>query len=156
MRAGFFFFLFFSMVAAACGDDDGMPMPMADAGPGDAAPADSGTPDATVDRDPPTVVATMPADGEADVGVDAALVIRFSEPIDPASGAVTVTSDGLPIAVTATWDGGGAELTLEPEAALPSGAEIHVAIPTDFRDLAGNPLAAPYAFDFVTRDVIAP
>jgi len=139
--------VFALVLLAACGDDDG-PAPSADAGV-DARVSDSGDPT------PPTVVFTAPDDGALEVGRETSLVVRFSEPMDRSQGTVRVSPGGAVVVVgrdaQTSWDAPGRELTVQLGAPLPSG-ELTVTLEVDFRDAAGNPLAAAHSWAFATVD----
>ena len=139
------------VLASAC-DMDGGPILVPDGGE-DAGPEPDGGVDAG-DREAPEVVDTTPAHGATDVATDAAIVIRFSEPMDEGAGTVSLSSGGEAITATESWSADGTELTLS--AALPSGARVRTVLERDFTDLAGNPLAAPYSFEITTADAVAP
>ncbi len=113
---------------AACGGGGGG----GGGSPGPAPPSD------TV---PPTVVSTIPASFEAGVAVTTPIRAVFSEPVDPGSitsAAVSVTRSGLPVTGT-----------------LGCNATYTVTVTAGIRDLAGNPMASPYAWQFTTAPLPA-
>jgi hypothetical protein len=69
-------------------------------------------------------------------------------------GSVALTADGAALAPARSWSADGTELSLT--ASLPSGARVRAVLERDVTDLAGNPLAAPYAFEITTGDEVAP
>lgn len=69
----------------------------------------------------PRVVSTTPADGATDVSPSVAPTVTFSEPVDAASGAFTLSCGGTDVALTASA-GPAITFTLTPAAALPKAA----------------------------------
>jgi len=106
----------------------------------------------TADVIRPTITGTFPVDGWQYADIDGNIRIYFSEDMDVTPGSVSFT--GLP-AATVSWNGGGDELTINPNAALTANTEYTVTI-TDAVDPAGNHIAAPYAFTFRTEAADAP
>src|SRR4051794_6687499 len=96
----------------------------------------------------PTVVSASPAPHAAGVDSAATISVTFSEAIDAASAQLSVTSAGVDVQGTVV--AAGATLTFRPSAALPVGAPFSVTV-VSAADLAGNKLAAPYAFEFTTK-----
>lgn len=128
--------------ASACGDD--------------ATPA--GDPDggAVV---APLVSSTSPANGAVGVVEDAAIVITFSRPMDPASTVAAYSSDDLPAEkVVFSWNAAGDVLTITPIDPLvyaTGGADVvarayTVRIGAGATDTAGVPLAADAVVAFTT------
>lgn len=93
----------------------------------------------------PSVAATDPADGEVDVGRDAAIIIIFSKPMDPVSVSVTVSPDA-PFS-SAAWDQDDTRATLTASAVLPAATSYTVTV--NGRDRENAPLAE-YVFAFTT------
>jgi methionine-rich copper-binding protein CopC len=106
------------------------------------------------DLTPPTVVSTDPADGATDVLGSQTIEISFSEAMDHGTVMDAIGVDPEPADGWAEWDG----LTLLlHHSAFPQYSMITVTIGSGATDLSGNHLAAPFAFDFRTRqDVTRP
>ncbi len=106
---------------------------------------------------PPVVLLVSPTAGAVDVPVDAALKVTFSEMVVP--GSVDPGSQGAPV-VTVTPEGEAAVdvviacdqevVTITPVHALPPGRSVEVRIEAGVRDLAGNPMTAPFSWTFST------
>ena len=100
------------------------------------------------DLTPPTIESTDPADGATDVLGSQTIEITFSETMNTGSVQDAITIDPEPSDGWIDWEG----LTMAiHHTALPQDREITVTIGTDAMDLSGNHLAAPFAFDFMTR-----
>lgn len=101
---------------------------------------------------PPVVTSTDPADGAVDLATAVEIRIAFSEPMDPST--VTAESvrllgtDGMPFSATATTSGN--EVTLVPATRLNPDATYRVEIADTVRDIEGDAMEAPYAFEFGT------
>jgi len=101
---------------------------------------------------PPTVTATVPLNGAANVPVTQALSATFSEAMTPASiGTTTFTVTGpggvaIPGAVAYT----GTVATFTPTASLANTTLYTATITTGAASLAGTPLAAKYVWTFTT------
>jgi hypothetical protein len=96
-----------------------------------------------IDVTGPVLVGSAPADGAIDVAFDAAIVLRFSEAIDPASvDLFTATLHdvedlwGSPLPAVLTVSGN--EITLKPTTPLERGRRYEVHVRDTLRDLAGN------------------
>lgn len=170
----------------ACGDDDPSPSNLdgsvepgpdasseaVDSGaPADAAlpagedaglPDSGGTPDAgapdtgAIDRTPPTVLTTDPADDAVDVPLDRRITVRFSEPVDPAllsPGSFELIEwwdgnpQGSPLAGTLDTSGNPA-IVFIPAAPFEVGDVYRFTVKAGVRDLAGNALASDYVIVF--------
>jgi hypothetical protein len=112
------------------------------------------------DTAPPTVASIDPANGSTGAARTAAVVVTFSERIDPATvTAATVVLSGPSGAIdcTRTLSAGGTVLTLAPVAPpLAPWAEHTVQVGTGVADAAGNALAAAAGATFRTRDDVPP
>ncbi|MFK7985043.1 MAG: Ig-like domain-containing protein [Sandaracinaceae bacterium] len=117
---------------------------------------DSGSDAGTLDTDAPEVTSSRPRNGEDLVERTQALELRFSEAIDPASGAITAMGPGgaIPLEAAAP-NADGDVLTVTPSDPWPGGAQIDVSV-TGFVDLAGNTQEDGYALAFETNDDGAP
>jgi methionine-rich copper-binding protein CopC len=122
-----------------------------DAGrPEEDAGMDDGGPPA--DLEPPTIVSTSPEHMAVDVAAEATITVTFSEAMAD-GGTILLAVDGEEETEPAyTLDG----TTLTFSATFPSSAQVRVTIERDFADLAGNELAAPYAFTFSVEDSVPP
>lgn len=98
---------------------------------------------AGTDRTPPTVTATTPTNGTVGAAVTVKPTATFSEPIQPASVAVTFTSGKTAVPFTTTYASATNTVTIAPSAALGSLTKYTLSIKA--KDLAGNqmPAAAP-------------
>jgi hypothetical protein len=101
----------------------------------------------------PQVLQVVPADGEVDIDLTASVVLRFSEPIDPA----TVTAASLTLVNGAvepldfSFSAGDTIVTLAPaDGALEPGTAYTVSVQTNVSDVAGNGLAAAFTSGFTT------
>src|SRR5512142_1495172 len=99
---------------------------------------------ALIDRTPPTVVSVTPADGSANVWARDAIVVTFSEPIDPESVTVDtfVLADqlGAPVEHVAALSLDGRTLTVRTVGVPAVPNVLHAALGR-VRDRAGNTLA---------------
>ncbi|MDP2005178.1 MAG: Ig-like domain-containing protein [Rubrivivax sp.] len=92
-----------------------------------------------VDATGPVLLESTPADGATDVPLDSAIVLRFSEPLDPASlpaGTLWLTTSGTDVPFTQSVS--GALLTLQPQSPLLRGQTYDLRIFGSVTDLAGN------------------
>ena len=115
----------------------------------------------TVDITPPTVISHQPPTGFLGVSPGATATVTFSEPMDPATINTTtfnlkVTAGGVPIPGTVTYTPATRIAEFKPTSALPNPADITATVTTGAKDLAGNGLAAPFAWGFRTRDDTPP
>jgi hypothetical protein len=106
---------------------------------------------ASADTTRPTVLSTIPEDGDIDVVLDTSVSVTFNEAMDPLS--ITTASftleDGLGLiggAVTLV----GSTAVFHPTSDLDSETEYFATVTTDATDLAGNALAADYLWSFTT------
>lgn len=103
-----------------------------------------------IDATGPYLLEATPANGATEVALDAALVLRFSEPLDPASlpaGNVWLNTGGSDVPFTQTVD--GATLTLRPTSPLLRGQRYELRIFGSLRDLAGNPMGSDLVLSFM-------
>ena len=143
-------FLLASIACASNGND----------GPKDPPPT-SGEPNGPVDDVAPEFVSSWPADGQAGIPEDAEIVLKFSEPMDPATfdQALDTTTLG-PVEIY--WNDALDEMTILPQAPLAyaegsgddplaiEALDYRVSIDTAAMDQAGNPLAAEVDIVFST------
>ncbi|MCX7784351.1 MAG: Ig-like domain-containing protein [Meiothermus sp.] len=97
------------------------------------------------DTTPPSIVSITPANLATGVAKDANIVIVFSEKMNQAVTQAAYQSADLPAAaVTFSWNAGGTELTINPNADLEytgAGKTYAFSLTSTATDLAGNPLA---------------
>src|SRR6185503_11297778 len=103
------------------------------------------------DVEAPVVTAVTPADGATEIGPNAAVVLTFSEPLNPA----TVTGSTIALFSGADYLGGPTSLsgdnrTVMISRGLPFGSVMTVMVTSGIRDLAGNE-AAGFSSTFTTR-----
>ncbi|WP_373047404.1 Ig-like domain-containing protein [Vulgatibacter sp.] len=104
---------------------------------------------------PPTVVSIEPADGADGVAYDPAapVVVRFSEPMDPATVDVrtfTVRDEALLVEGRIACDESCTALTFTPKAPWREGRVHRVEIAAAAADVSGIPMAASVAASFTT------
>jgi len=89
------------------------------------------------------VVRFRPRDSASDIARDAAISVRFTAPMDPASttSAFKVTAAGKPVAGKATLVENGTVLVFIPSKALPYGAKVTMVVGTSARTADGSALA---------------
>ena len=100
------------------------------------------------DTTPPQVTATTPAAGGSSVGVNAAISVTFSEPVDQASIAFGLRAGGIPVAGSLTYSGTTAIFT--PQNVLAYGTQYTATVSAGLRDLAGNAMTADHGWTFTT------
>jgi Ice-binding-like/Bacterial Ig-like domain len=121
-----------SFLLAACGSDPA------------AAPASSVGP-------APTVTSTIPASNGPGVALNVKVAATFSAAMDPGTitaSTFTVQQGSASVPGTLTYSGSTATFT--PASNLPSNTGFTATVSTGAKDLAGNALAAPYSWSFVT------
>lgn len=113
----------------------------------------------------PAVSATIPADTAVEVPVTEPVSAVFGGLMDPAtvsSSTFTLSSGGVPVAGTVSYDEASLTATFTPAAVLAPGTAYSAAIISGaggVQDLAGNPLAADKVWSFATaagNDAAAP
>lgn len=107
----------------------------------------------SADATPPTVTSVSPAANSSNIATNTTIKAVFSESLDPASvaGSVTVSdSTGKTVSGTTTYDDASKTITFTPGAALTTSSSYTVTINTGVKDVAGNALAAPYSWSFTT------
>jgi hypothetical protein len=112
------------------------------------------------DTTAPTVRAMTPPQGAVNVGDNAGLVVRFSEPINPQTinaATVAVTGPQGAISYSVSLSNQNRDVYLAPNTPLPDGQVVTVTVAA-VTDLSGNEVA-PTAWQFTVRagpDVVAP
>jgi hypothetical protein len=118
----------------------------------------------TLDTTAPLVSFTAPAAGDASVAINRKIIATFNEAMDPATvtaANVTVTGPAGAVPGAVTYAAGSYAATFTPTAPLQSSAVYTVTLAgvAGVKDLAGNPMAANYAWSFTTAaapDTVAP
>ncbi len=117
------------------------------------------TPDLTA----PSVSASTPLANATGVAINSLVTASFSEPMDPLT--ITTASftlacpTGPPITGTVGYAVSGNVATFAPAATLPAGTICTATIAASVRDVAGNPMASAYTWQFtlgVAPDLAAP
>lgn len=108
-----------------------------------------------IDATAPTVGATTPPSNAIAVVLNGApITATFSEPVDPASvvGAHFTVRAGAnpPVSLAVSYDAATRSAQLTPTGPLADLTLYSVTIATGIQDLAGNTLAAPYTWSFMT------
>jgi Bacterial Ig-like domain/PKD domain len=101
---------------------------------------------------PPTVTSHTPADGEADVAVDANIGITFSEPVDLADGWYSISCDGSGVH-TASVSGSAGSYLLDPASDFANAEQCTVTLDSTLvTDQDGSPdqLTGPVSWSFTT------
>ncbi len=103
----------------------------------------------------PTVTVTVPTNGATNVTTGSAITATFSKAMDPATiNQLTFTlNSGFPVTGTVTLDGTGTVATFTPAGPLFTNTLHTVTITTGAKDLAGDPLAAPFTWSFTTGPI---
>ena len=112
--------------------------------------------DPLVDTTAPAVGGVSPADGSANVALDANAEAAFSEAMDPSTvtdSTFTLTRQGAtaPVAAAVSYDGASKKAVLDPARDLEASSAYTATIkggPNGAKDLAGNPLAEDKAWSF--------
>ncbi len=108
----------------------------------------------------PVVTSVSPLDGATSVGRNAGLAATFSEAMNPATlttATFTLEDGSSDVAATVTYS--GLTALFAPVGLLDADSEYHATIASTVTDVAGNAMAADYAWTFTTGrfvDVTAP
>ena len=110
-----------------------------------------------IDRQPPTLLSGVPAEGSTDAPVDADIVLTFSESISPGSGSITLRrADGevvarYPVATSGNLSFDGGTLTIDPSVNLDGQTSYVLELPASaVVDQADNPLSGELVLRFGT------
>ena len=107
----------------------------------------------TSDTVAPTVLSVTPPHGAVNVGDNAGIIVRFSEPIDPLTVNATTLAVASPLGAidySVGFGNGTRDVYLTPYAPLPDGQVVTVTL-LGVTDLGGN-AAAPSATQFAVTD----
>jgi len=100
---------------------------------------------------PPVVSSTDPANNAVGVPVSKTIAVEFNEAVQPGSAYNDITLKKGKAKVAFTLIVSGDTLTIDPVSNLVKGSTYTVFIPAGaVTDMAGNPLANPYTFNFTT------
>lgn len=105
------------------------------------------------DVTPPTVISTVPTNGEIGVHISTDLTVTFSEPMNPTTintTSFTLSNGVTPVSGVVTYSGTTA--TFSPSSDLDSSTVYTATITTGARDTAGNALVGNYVWSFTTGD----
>jgi predicted small lipoprotein YifL len=96
----------------------------------------------------PDIIGTTPGNGSVNVQPNAAIIITFSEPVDPGTITFTLSGNGLQIDGNITYNGTTAIFT--PAASLAYGTEYTATVSAGVEDWAGNAMPSDYLWSFMT------
>ncbi|HEX7019740.1 MAG TPA: PKD domain-containing protein, partial [Gemmatimonadaceae bacterium] len=113
--------------------------------------------------EPPRVISLTPANNARNVPLSSAVVVVFSEPVDPATvsgpnaaNAVLVDAAGQPVTAALTLAGGNTVLTVRPSVALQPNATYTFTLAAAVADRSGQTLGSPLSVTFTSLDTSAP
>ncbi|MEW5813707.1 MAG: carboxypeptidase regulatory-like domain-containing protein, partial [Actinomycetota bacterium] len=113
----------------------------------------------TIDNVPPVVSSVVPPNNAIQVAPDSQVVVRFSEPLDPAlivNGSFTLTrSGGSAVTGIKSFSENNSVLTFRPDLYLDQDARYDVQV-AGYTDLRGNVMSQAYSSGFYTTDTVAP
>ena len=144
------------LLVAACGPGGATAVPSSTSA---VVPGSPGS-EAAVASLAPTVRSLTPPDGAVNVGNNAPVIVRFSEPINPTTvngSTITISAPSGAIETSVSVANGNRDVHLTPYAPLPDGQTVTVTI-GGVTDLSGNGVA-PMAIQFAVGpgpDVLAP
>ncbi|MBI3943225.1 MAG: Ig-like domain-containing protein [Chloroflexi bacterium] len=111
------------------------------------------------DTTPPSVTAVNPTHGSAGIGVNSAVAISLSEPMDRlsmTSDSVQVMQNALPIYGVLTFSDDNKQVYFRPGTPLLPGTSYNVAVKTAVRDTAGNSPSTTFSSSFSTASIPTP
>ncbi|MBL9016908.1 MAG: Ig-like domain-containing protein, partial [Myxococcales bacterium] len=109
------------------------------------------------DTTAPTVMTRTPGPGATMVSTATTIVVLFSEPVMGVTTTSFTVNDGAAVTGTLASAMSGREWTFTPAAPLAANTAVTVNLTTAIADLAGNALAAPVTWMFMTApDTTAP
>ncbi len=106
----------------------------------------------TLDATGPVLLSATPADGTSELALDAAIVLKFSEPVSPASvnaSTVWASGGGAPIELAFAVSADGASVTLTPVTAWPARKTLSLSL-QNVTDAVGNPMTGGVNLSFQT------
>ncbi|MGE5245125.1 MAG: PKD domain-containing protein [Betaproteobacteria bacterium] len=105
-----------------------------------------------------TIASVAPSNGSTGVPLTSAVRVTFSNLLDPATiaGSVTLTTNGAPVAGSLALNADGVSLVFRPGTLLASKSSYQVAIGGSLRDTNGRSLAAAALVQFTTIDLTPP
>jgi len=113
------------------------------------------TPDAT----PPRVITTIPSNGAINIEPRPTLSVIFSEPLDPASVASSITvrtATGSVVPGTISYTSPSNTVRWEAGSGIAADERVTITIATSVRDTASNAIVQPYSFEFRVRELTPP
>jgi hypothetical protein len=110
---------------------------------------DAPTPD-TPDMLQPTIASTDPLNGVTGVGLDKMITISFSEPVEHVDATTLIVHQGGTPSTGTVATPNPFTATFTPSAPWPASSTITITLSGDIADLAGNALAPPLTFSFMT------
>ncbi|MER0203899.1 MAG: hypothetical protein DU480_08605 [Nitrosomonas sp.] len=108
------------------------------------------------DITPPAVAQTIPAKAEVNFATNGKIVVRFTEPLQPASvlpGSVRLFQDSLAIIGDVVLSSDQLSITFDPKDSLSAFTDYKVQVQS-VRDLAGNPMVDTFESTFTTGEFI--
>ncbi|MCU1382349.1 MAG: Neogenin [Acidobacteria bacterium] len=112
---------------------------------------------------PPRVTSILPSNASTNVSPTTAVVITFSEAIDPesvsgarAANIVLAGADGAVVPATLALSSGNSVATLRPIATLEANTAYTASVTAGVKDLSGYALAPPASAAFTTLDTVPP
>jgi hypothetical protein len=111
------------------------------------------------DTTPPTVTSVSPSAGSTGVSTGTTVRATFSEAMAASTvngSTFTLTGPSGAVAATVAYDGTTRTATLTPSAPLDAGATYDATVTTGVTDTAGNALASPSTWRFITAASSAP
>jgi len=114
-----------------------------------------------IDTTPPTVVSTVPQNGQTNVNPHKPIYATFDEDLNPDTvngSTFLVTQGGNPVAGTVTYDAAAHRAIFTPSTYLSPYQQHTARLTTGIEDLAGNALVADYVWSFWAgaRDTVPP
>ncbi len=103
---------------------------------------------AAPDTTPPNPTATAPAAGVINVGVNTAISLTFSEPVDQSTITFTLSGEGATVPCTVSYSGTTAIFT--PSSNLAYNTLYTATVSAGVNDLAGNAMQNDYFWSFMT------
>jgi hypothetical protein len=101
------------------------------------------------DTVPPTIIATIPGNGDINVVPNAALSVTFSEPVDSQTMSFILSTEGTTVPCTMSYSGGTTAI-FTPKNILASTSSYTATVSAGLKDLAGNAMLNSYIWSFVT------